>query len=68
MQLYREDSNLIRIKIHSRHVTSQKYKLWIEYGKNNTAFNAWYCLCSFHYLVFIILPVYGRESKMLSGL
>lgn len=44
MQIFKEESNLIRVKIQSRHTSSKVYKLWIEYGKEDPI-SAWYCTC-----------------------
>ncbi|CAC5401421.1 unnamed protein product [Mytilus coruscus] len=41
--VHREDSNLLRIKIQSRHTSSKKHQLWIRY--NESYIDSWYCLC-----------------------
>ncbi|CAC5391329.1 unnamed protein product [Mytilus coruscus] len=40
---HREDSNLLRVKIQSRHTSSKKHQLWIRY--NESYIDSWYCLC-----------------------
>ncbi|CAC5423661.1 unnamed protein product [Mytilus coruscus] len=40
--VHREDSNLLRIKIQSRHTSSKKHQLWIRY--NESYIDSWYCL------------------------
>ncbi|CAC5415677.1 unnamed protein product [Mytilus coruscus] len=41
--VHREDSNLLRIKIQSRHTSLKKHRLWIRY--NELYIDSWYCLC-----------------------
>ena len=41
--IHRENSNLVRVKIQSRHVSSKQYQLWLKY--NNEEVTGWYCKC-----------------------
>lgn len=41
--VHREDTNLLKIKIQSRHTSSNKHQLWIRY--NESYIDSWYCLC-----------------------
>lgn len=43
IQLHKDTSNIIRVKIQSRHKTSKNYTIWIEY--NISTVLAWYCQC-----------------------
>jgi len=43
IHIFREDSNLLRVKIQSRHTSSKKYILWIRYSPTDVC--AWYCTC-----------------------
>ena len=43
IQVHREDSHLLCVKIQSRHISSKQYKLWIKYS--STAILSWYCKC-----------------------
>jgi hypothetical protein len=41
--IHKEDSQLLRIKIQSRHVSSKSYHVWIRYDESSVT--AWYCRC-----------------------
>jgi hypothetical protein len=41
--IHKEDPGLIRVKIHSRHISSKQYILWIQFTKSTIS--AWYCKC-----------------------
>ncbi|OWF49584.1 uncharacterized protein LOC110451517 isoform X2 [Mizuhopecten yessoensis] len=43
MQVHKENDNLIRVRLQSRHVSSKQYLLWIEHDCVNVV--AWYCKC-----------------------
>lgn len=43
IHVYKDDRNLVRVRIQSRHTSSKKYMLWIKY--NATEICAWYCKC-----------------------
>ena len=43
IQIHNEESNLIRVKIQSRHVSSRRYLLWLKFS--STDIDAWYCKC-----------------------
>ena len=41
--IHKEDPGLIRVKIHSRHISSKQYILWIQFTESTIS--AWYCKC-----------------------
>ncbi|XP_062579084.1 uncharacterized protein LOC134241007 [Saccostrea cucullata] len=41
--VHKEHPGLIRVKLQSRHISSKKYMLWIQYTES--AVTAWYCKC-----------------------
>lgn len=41
--IHKEDPHLMRIKIHSRHISAKTYFVWIRYNASNI--NAWYSQC-----------------------
>jgi hypothetical protein len=41
--VHKDDNNLIRVRIQSRHVSSKKYLLWIKYSETEVL--SWYCIC-----------------------
>ncbi|CAC5378408.1 unnamed protein product [Mytilus coruscus] len=40
---HKDAPDLLRIRIQSRHVSSKKYFVWIEYSESDV--NSWYCTC-----------------------
>ncbi|XP_060604358.1 uncharacterized protein LOC132757169 [Ruditapes philippinarum] len=43
IQVHNDDSDLIRVRIQSRHTSSRKYLLWIRFSAADI--EAWYCKC-----------------------
>jgi hypothetical protein len=43
IHIHKDEDDLIRVKIQSRHVSSKKYCLWIRF--NSSEITAWYCKC-----------------------
>ena len=43
IHIFKEDNNLMRVRIQSRHVSAKKYLLWIRYGECSIL--SWYCKC-----------------------
>ena len=41
--IHKEEPNLIRIRIQSRHISAKKYLVWIRYSVNDV--QSWYCTC-----------------------
>ena len=41
--IHRENDQLLRVRIQSRHVSSKKYLLWIKYSEDDI--ESWYCTC-----------------------
>lgn len=41
--IHKEDPNLLRIKIQSRHVSAKSYLLWIRFDESSIT--GWYCQC-----------------------
>jgi hypothetical protein len=41
--VHKDDNNLIRVRIQSRHVSSKKYLLWNKYSETEVL--SWYCTC-----------------------
>lgn len=40
---FKDDSNLLRLKMQSRHTRSKSYQLWLKYDENEVI--GWYCQC-----------------------
>ncbi|XP_061195999.1 uncharacterized protein LOC133204276 [Saccostrea echinata] len=43
IQVHKEESGLVRVRLQSRHVSSRSYQIWIKYDEGNII--AWYCKC-----------------------
>lgn len=43
LQVHKNASNIMRVKLQSRHTTSKVYNLWIEY--NAGGIRSWHCQC-----------------------
>ena len=41
--VHKDNDDLIRVRIQSRHVSSKKYLLWIKFSESEVV--AWYCMC-----------------------
>jgi hypothetical protein len=41
--VHKDDNNLIRARMQSRHASSKKYVLWITYSETEVL--SWYCIC-----------------------
>lgn len=41
---HEEDNTLLRANIQSRHISSKKYQLWIDYSESTV--ESWYCTCT----------------------
>ncbi|KAK3109068.1 hypothetical protein FSP39_022182 [Pinctada imbricata] len=43
IQLHKEEPNLLRVRLRSRHCSSRSYLLWVKYDSASVV--AWYCRC-----------------------
>ena len=53
--IHKEDPELIRVKIHSRHISSKQYILWIQFTESTIS--AWYCKCRAGARVVVSVPI-----------
>lgn len=42
---HKEQNNILKAQIRSRHTSNKSYNLWIEYGQGLNPINGWYCQC-----------------------
>ena len=46
MYIHRDEADIIRVKMQSRHTTSQQYQFWIRYEREGfDPIKGWYCKC-----------------------
>lgn len=69
--VHREDPQLLKVKMQSRHVSSKAHVLWISY--NEVEVTAWYCLCKTGARVVgvctrCVRPVVSRVCQTQTGL
>ena len=43
---HKDDVGILKAQIQSRHVSSKKYTLWLEYNQGLAPVRGWYCQCS----------------------
>jgi hypothetical protein len=43
--VHRQERNILRLQIQSRHTSSKVYNLWIEYSQGINPIISWYCQC-----------------------
>jgi len=44
--VHKEESDIIRVKLQSRHTSSKQYQLWIRYEKDSfDPIKGWFCQC-----------------------
>jgi len=43
--VHRQERNILRLQIQSRHTLSKVYNLWIEYSQGINPIISWYCQC-----------------------
>lgn len=46
LYVYQEESDILRVKLQSRHTSSKQYQLWIRYERDSfDPIRGWYCQC-----------------------
>lgn len=43
--IHRQERNIVRLQLQSRHTSSKVYNLWIEYSEGINPITPWYCQC-----------------------
>lgn len=43
--IHKESTDILRVRIQSRHITSKQYNLWIQYTIGINPITGWYCQC-----------------------
>jgi len=46
LYVHKQEADILRVKLQSRHTSSKQYQLWIRYEKNGSdPIKGWYCQC-----------------------